>query len=130
DMAETLKIALALRRVHAPHHELLEHELRFLQNFGNHRVDHPTTGPVQTSDLGDCLTHVVHRLIGPHLQTHNRMSQLGLHAVDAPGLSGRPEGDPDINERFGEFSRALRRRRFSHAEQRRYYPEGTPKVYP
>lgn len=62
-MYEGLKTALSRRIVHAPHHELLEAELRNLETR-NGRVDHPTRGPVQTSDIADCLMNVVDVLIG------------------------------------------------------------------
>lgn len=62
-MSENLKTAMSRRLVHSPHHDLLEAELRNLE-IRNGRVDHPTRGPVQTSDVADCLMNVVDALIG------------------------------------------------------------------
>lgn len=65
-MAETLKAALNMGLVHAPHHELLELELRFLQLKAG-RVDHPSSGPVQSKDVADALIHCVSHLIGEQM---------------------------------------------------------------
>lgn len=61
--AETFKSALNMGLVHAPYHEMTDLELRFLQNLGG-KVDHPTTGPVQTKDNADAMMIVVYELIG------------------------------------------------------------------
>lgn len=61
--AETLKTALTLKFVHAPWHPLAHAELRALE-LRNGKVDHPTRGPVTTSDLVDCQMAVVYSLLG------------------------------------------------------------------
>lgn len=53
--AESFKMSLTRSTVHGPPHDLAREELLFLQVRGNGTVDHPTSGPVQTSDLADCL---------------------------------------------------------------------------
>lgn len=63
---ETFKTALGLGLVHAPYFELADLELTFLQDLGN-KVDHPTSGPVQTKDVADCMAIVVYELIGEEM---------------------------------------------------------------
>jgi len=92
-MYETLKTALSRRLVHAPHHELLEAELRNLETR-NGRVDHPTRGPVQTSDVADALMNVVDVLIGDN-NSDQFASSLG-----ATMPSGSIPAHP-MSERFG-----------------------------
>jgi hypothetical protein len=84
--AETFKTALARGLVHAPHHDLAELELRFLE-LRNGRVDHPTRGPVQTSDIADCLMAVVDSLLGDGSGTrlHEALGETSLH-----GMHGHP----------------------------------------
>jgi len=47
-ICETTKTALGMGLIHMPYYELAELEMKFLQDMGNQRVDHPTSGPVQT----------------------------------------------------------------------------------
>jgi hypothetical protein len=69
-VAETFKTALNLGLVHAPYDELAYHELIFLQDMGNHSVDKPSSGPVQTKDIYDCLSIVTYLLIGDELSAY------------------------------------------------------------
>lgn len=78
-MAETLKTSLNRNLIHLPHHELLEAELRHLE-IRNGRVDHPTRGPVQTSDVADCLMNLVHALIGDN-NDHQVVADLARTAI-------------------------------------------------
>jgi hypothetical protein len=97
--------------VRAPRHELAELELRYLQDIGSKRVDHPTSGPVQTSDLADCLFNLVHRLIGPDI--HAQLSAVQPHVVAGPGSSVYPPHS--YGEQFstaGQAHRYLRRYRY------------------
>jgi hypothetical protein len=47
----SFKMSLARDTVHAPLHDLARDELLFLQIKGDGTVDHPRSGPVQTSDV-------------------------------------------------------------------------------
>lgn len=60
---ESAKAAIYNGLVHAPHNEQLRDELKYLQ-LVNGRVDHPSAGPVQSKDVADCFTHLIHALIG------------------------------------------------------------------
>lgn len=78
-VAETFKSALNMDLVHAPDHELGKQELKFLQEK-NRRVDHPTSGPVQTKDVADCLMICTYALIGDQMAVFIRdaLSSLGV----------------------------------------------------
>lgn len=78
-VAETFKTALNLKLVHAPFFELAYQELVFLQDTGNKKVDHPTSGPVQTKDVYDVISILTYALIGDQLE-----------AFLAPALGGPP----------------------------------------
>jgi hypothetical protein len=73
---ECFKAAIIAGRVHAPAldahgapleaAEIAELEMRFLQRTGK-RVDHPSSGPVQSKDVADCLVECVWSLIGEEM---------------------------------------------------------------
>lgn len=63
---ETFKTALGLGLIHAPYFELADLELTFLQDLGG-KVEHPTSGPVQTKDVADCMAIVTYELIGEQM---------------------------------------------------------------
>ena len=64
-----------------PHHDLLEAELRNLE-CRNGRVNHPTRGPIQTSDVGDALMNVCDYLLSD-------LNGYQIHkALDATTISG------------------------------------------
>ena len=111
-LAETFKTALGLRLVHAPFHRLAQQELLFLQEFANGRVDHPTGGPVQTSDIADCLFELAYQLLGDNAGygTNETLSNLRLHASQPGGLF-IPDRE-SAHEALGQFGRdrALRAR--------------------
>ena len=77
--AETFKAALNMNLIHIPTHdadgnysddsELLGLELRFLEDKGG-RVDHPTSGPVQTKDVADAAMAVTYHLIGDQMTAY------------------------------------------------------------
>lgn len=92
-VAENFKTALGMRVVHAPHHHLAEAELRALEER-NGRVDHPTRGPVQTSDIADCLMAVVDTLLAD-----NNGTAIG-EALGAIGAQGHPF---PLNEYSADF---------------------------
>lgn len=74
--AETMKAALNMNLIelptkaadgrNSPDLELLELELRFLEEK-NGKVDHPSSGPVQTKDIADAVMAVTHHLIGEQM---------------------------------------------------------------
>lgn len=97
--AETFKTALNMGLVHAPAHQLGEMELKFLQDLGNHKIDHPTSGPVQTKDVADCLMIVTYELIGDQMAPFLRemlgdMSVGGAAQGGTLAHSGGPQNDP------------------------------------
>lgn len=103
---ESLKTALGLGLVHSPYHELLNSELTFLQDTGG-RVDHPTSGPVQTKDIADALSAVVHDLIGDSIAAYVG-SSLGELTMRATGRARQTE-EKDLNhERLSAFGRSRR----------------------
>jgi hypothetical protein len=100
---EQLKAAINLGLVHAPSDtascEIAEQELLFLQRGTGDRVDHPTTGPVQTKDVADCLMEIVSYLIGDQIdqfvygQLANQRPGAALSAAEQPfGVSTGQNG--------------------------------------
>jgi hypothetical protein len=98
---ETFKACLNMGLVHAPVHMEAAQELKFLQKpEGQSKVICPTSGPVQTKDIADCVAIVTAALLGEQMGTF-----LGRDlARQRPGLS-LPGGD-DPYKRFdpGQFS--------------------------
>lgn len=87
--AETLKMAINMGLVHSPQYDLLELELKFLQDMGMQRVDHPTTGPVRTKDVADAAMEVVHYFLGEQIQLMtDEMGKQRIHG----GLQGGTMG--------------------------------------
>lgn len=82
-IAETTKVALYERRVHAPDYPLLIDELLYLQDQGD-RVDHPSTGPVITNDYITCLFAVVAAIEASAHDPGARFSGLGLRGMQWP----------------------------------------------
>lgn len=124
-MAETFKTALNMGLVHAPYFELAELELRFLQLTTNQKVDHPTSGPVQTKDVADAMFNVVYHLIGEQMGAFLKADlaaslPVGSHAGGFPMPANSPLGGAskdDILSRLSsgsgplDLSRIPRRRR-------------------
>lgn len=96
-MAETFKTAMNMGLIHAPYHELAELELRFLQKSATQRVDHPSSGPVQTKDVADAMFNVVHELIGDQMGAYLRgdLASFKLSATAAGGIPTMGERSPD-----------------------------------
>lgn len=91
---ETFKTAIGLGLVHAPYFELADLELTFLQDKGG-KVDHPTSGPVQTKDVADCMAIVVYELIGEQMSAF-----IGKTLSEVPLLGSAQGGmDPYRNQR-------------------------------
>lgn len=124
-MAETFKTALNMGLIHAPYFELAELELRFLQLTASQRVDHPTSGPVQTKDVADAMFNVVYHLIGEQMGAFLKQDlaaslPVGSHPGGFPMPADSPLGGArkeDVLSRlsFGsgplDISRIPRRRR-------------------
>jgi hypothetical protein len=65
---EQFKAAINMGLVHAPEYDFAAQELKFLTKpDGTNRVDHPTSGPVQTKDIADCMVECVHVLLGEQM---------------------------------------------------------------
>ena len=96
--AELFKAALNMGLIHAPMLKLdgevnyasseAELELRFLEEK-NGRVDHPSSGPVQTKDIADTIMEVVVTLIGRQMATFLGMQfeEVGLSGSAGDGLN-------------------------------------------
>lgn len=85
----------------------VENELKFLEEK-NGRVDHPSTGPVQTKDIADTMCEVVVSAIGKQLATFlgQELDALGLSGGAPmgtdPGRRTRTEGASEAGQRFNE----------------------------
>ena len=112
-MAETFKTALNMGLIHAPYFELAELELRFLQLTANQKVDHQTSGPVQTKDVADAMFNVVYQLIGEQMGAFLRMelAQLAVRGSQAGSLrpaTGSPRhGDQEVFQRLSGTAQPL-----------------------
>lgn len=69
-LAEIFQAALGLGLVHSVEHQLARLELLHLEVRPNGNVDHPTYGPVQSSDVADCFFEVTEQLIGGAVETN------------------------------------------------------------
>lgn len=68
---ETFKAALNMELVHSPQHAEAREELRFVQKpEGVAKVIPPTSGPVQTKDIADCIAIVTARLLGEQMKAY------------------------------------------------------------
>lgn len=118
--SELFKAAINLGLVHAPMYDdqgelnessdQAELELRFLQEK-NGRVDHPTTGPVQTKDIADAVVEVVISLIGDDLASMLGY-QLDQVSVSGSGQAGSPaqvhtQPSNDNRTMAEQFSRSM-----------------------
>lgn len=111
---ETFKTALGLGLVHAPFYELANLELTFLQDLGG-KVDCPTSGPVQTKDVADCMAIVTYELIGEEVASliGQQLSEVTLRgAGPAGGFDAYKEQRPDEHEALSQFSRRMAQRRY------------------
>jgi hypothetical protein len=85
-VAETTKVALQMGCLHLIPDELLRNELLFLQLVKPQKVDHPTSGPVQSKDVYDALSQCVHALIGKDVA--RMMGDQFTEAGILPGAQG------------------------------------------
>lgn len=108
---ENSKAAINLGLVHAPYYERAELELRFLQ-LVNNRVDHPTSGPVQSKDVADAMTECIHVLIGEQVNNfvHGDLSGLRPGATQSGGFDPfpgmRPSNEQEALEALSGFGRS------------------------
>ena len=121
-VAETFKTALNLDLIHAPYYELAELELTYLQDTGG-KVDHPTTGPVQTKDVFDAMANVVYGFIGDQIASYTgrALSDVTLTGALPGGLppSGPTSREEAVHQRLRNFSRAQRVQRATASPARR-----------
>jgi intein/homing endonuclease len=121
--AEVFKSGINTNRIHAPMLDVhgapndasvvAELEMRFLQRKGN-RVDHPSSGPVQSKDVFDCLCEVVWRLIGKELAEEMGMelAALGIGTGGQGGtnpygaMTSHSAGRNDVTNLANQFSQA------------------------
>jgi hypothetical protein len=122
EVAETFKNAIGLGLVHAPYFELAEQELAFLQDVGG-RVDHPTTGPVQTKDVADTMMILVHALIGDNMKAF-----VAGELASIPVRASLPGGLPLARMREPEESPQQKLSKFGRGRQsgERFGPNGRP----
>jgi hypothetical protein len=85
---ELFKKMLLMRRLHAPQHSLARDELLFLRRRGD-RVDHQSTGPVQSKDIVDAMVAVTARILGPDPTIHQQLAESELHGAIPGGLPVR-----------------------------------------
>jgi hypothetical protein len=111
--AEVFKTAVNMGLVHAPYYELAELELKFLQDKGNKVVDHPTSGPVQSKDVADCMFECVHHFLGK--QIHLMLEELGKQRIQGGmqggtlGIQRNPQTNkPSPSDLFSDFGTSRR----------------------
>lgn len=125
--AETFKAAVYMGLIHAPmldeygEHseaaELAELELRFLVE-SNGRVDHQTSGPVQTKDVADAMMAVTYHLIGEQMGAYLKKAlgeaRIGLSAQGGTNSPETRAGGPtagrgDAQQRMSRATRGAGR---------------------
>ena len=122
-MAEAFKAALNMGLLHAPYHEQARLELQFLQDMGNQRVDHQTTGSIQSKDVADAMFNVVYSLIGSQMAAFLGDEFSGFPLTGALQGGQRPfpamdgEGS-DVGSLFAGFNKARGSRASSAAPAR------------
>lgn len=114
---ENSKAAINLGLVHAPpttsgeSYERAELELRFLQKMPGDKVDHPSSGPVQSKDIADAMTECIHVLIGEQVNnfvhsdmamTPQAMAQGGI----TPFQGALDKAEQDVMRGMSGFQRA------------------------
>jgi hypothetical protein len=102
---ECFKTALGLGLVHAPFNEIANQEMTFLQDK-NKRVDHPTSGPVQTKDVYDALAATVYYLLGEQIQEYVGKA---LSRTPSASLEGGVDTFPQMREEAHDALAALGR---------------------
>lgn len=121
-LAETFKASINLGMVHAPEHDLAKQEMMFLLETVPGRVDHPDSGPVQSKDVFDAMSHVVYRLIGERVQdmmanlssTHEPTMSGGIDALSRfnPDRQQQQHSPDSPQAKLAAFGRSAARGRF------------------
>jgi len=117
EVAETFKTALGMGLIHAPPTssspsvELLSNELKFLQLVTPNKVDHPTSGPVTTKDIADCVMILTHALVGGYIAaiTGANLMALPLSGSQPGGMPTSPflpSSPEQMAAAFSNFGRA------------------------
>jgi hypothetical protein len=86
---ETFKAAINMGLVHAPFYQEAREELTFLTKpEGTNRVEPPTSGPVQTKDIADCMVECVHVLLGEQMNNflNKDLRNFGPHGAIPGGM--------------------------------------------
>lgn len=113
-VAEGFKTAMGLGLIHAPFYQQANMEMIYLEDLGNEKVDHPTSGPVQTKDVFDAMSNVVYTLIGAEMMAFlgQEFTDFGIRGANAGGtqpFSQQFAGDNQMTEAqelFSHFGRA------------------------
>lgn len=107
---ETFKTALGLGLIHGPYFELASLELTFLQDVGHNKVDHPTSGPVQTKDVADCMAIVTYELIGKDIAAYvgKTLAEMPLGVSQPGGLPQKVGQSEEAHQQLSQFSRRRR----------------------
>lgn len=115
EMAQVFKAAVLQGSVHAPGHDLARSELEFLVQTGD-RVDHPTSGPVQTKDVADAMINVTYTLLAQrNPELYQRLGGTLLHAsVPGPNAPVSVAPTPDVLQQLSDFTRNANRREIPH----------------
>lgn len=127
EVKENAKAAINLDLVHCfstddPHAARAELELRFLQ-LVNGRVDHPSSGPVQSKDIADCMMECIDVLIGEQVNNflHKELSnfrpgaalQGGIDPFQAMRQGGASREDDEILGAMKAFSAGRGRQEYT-----------------
>lgn len=98
---ETFKAALNMEFVHSPPHAETKDELRFVQKpEGKQKVVPPTSGPVQTKDIADCIAICTARLLGEQMKAYlakdlkNQRPHMAMTGYDALDRFSPEAGNP------------------------------------
>lgn len=111
-MAECFKTALGMNLIHAPRYDLYELECKFLMQTKVMKVDHPSSGPVQSKDVVDAVMNVTWRLIGTQMMAFlfDGVSVSGSHTPPEGTLPGtNPSAFPRPIGRSGQMGMRGRR---------------------
>ena len=108
---ETFKAAVGMNLVRAPNFRLARDELTYLQNVEG-KIKPPTTGPVITKDVADCMAILTHDLIGEQVAAMlgQRLAGVRLRGSASGGINPYPPA-PKMNpleqlSSFGERNSA------------------------
>jgi hypothetical protein len=123
-VAETTKVGLQMGNIHSPLDQMLRDECLFLQLVGPKKVDHPSSGPVQSKDTFDAMSNVCHALIGKDVARlmGDQFMEVGMSASQAGGfpIDIGSRGDPsqpfrrpvaEVSQQMRQFTQSVSRSR-------------------